>query len=359
LATLQRTTEKETREPEFTPAKARFLLRRWRWVAVCALVGASIGAALSLTAPDTYVAHSILVATDLAVAPEDFGSIAQAAFSTDAVLQPVIERLGLRESPGSLLSSGALEAASVSGGPALRVTGRASDPRLAASLANAGAESFVEVAQEKGLGTLASFSSENSGTLQAVPLIPTAMLGLLAGASLAALALLGIHFIRDPIVTREDASDDFAADVAFQVSVDAVPAVRRMRGEAIPHDAFAIRPSGVTSRLWNAVSEGVDGGSNGACAVIVDGGRADWAARAIARRLQGHAQDDPRWRQRALQFSVLEASDSRLPAALATQDAVVAIVTSGAPRRLLRRFDEDLRASEECFRVLVLVGPRR
>lgn len=346
-------------KPEFTPARARFLLRRWRWVALASLIGIGIAVASILTAPKSYVAQAVLVGTNVAVAPEDFGSVAQAAFSTDAVLQPVIDRLGLRGTPRSLLSSGAVEAQSISGGPALRVTGRASDPRLAADLANAAAESFVIVAEEKGLGTLASFTTQGSGTLQTVPIVPTVILGLVAGAGLAVVVLLALYFFRDPVITEHDATDDFVSDVAFHVTVDAVPAVRRMTGDGIPHEAFDVRPSGAISSLWNAIREGVDGGSHGACAVILDGGNSDWAAEAIGRQLRGQAETDPTWRERSIPFSLLKASDPRLPGALANQEAVIAIVNADAPRRSLRRFDEDLQSSGDSFRVLVVVAPRR
>ena len=359
MAPMQPATEREPMKPEFTSERLRFLLRRWRWVAVGSLIGVGVAVASILTVPKSYVAQSVLVGTNVAVEPEDFGGVAQAAFSTDAVLQPVIDRLGLRATPRSLLSSGAVEAQSISGGPALRVTGRASDPKLAADLANAAAESFAIVAEEKGLGTLASFTTEGLGTRQTVPTVPTIVLGLVAGAGLAILVLLGLYFFRDPVVTDQDASDDFASDVAFHVTVDAVPAVRRMRGDGIPHDAFDVRPSGAIPRLWNAIREGVDGSSSGACAVILDGGKSDWAAEAIGRQLREQAETDPTWRKRSIPFSLLKASDPRLPGALANQEAVIAIVNADAPRRSLRRFDEDLQSSGDFFRVLIVVAPRR
>jgi capsular polysaccharide biosynthesis protein len=356
---LQPSLENETPASAYASRKARFLLRRWPWVLLAAVVGAAVGVALSAMAPTTYVAQSVVVATDVAVAPEDFGTVAQATFATDTVLQPVVDRLGLHQTPHSLLSTGALQAESVSGGPALQITGRASDARLAASLANAAADSFVAVAREKGLGTVAAFTTQGLGVRQTSPLVANGVLGALAGAALAGLALLALVFFRDPIITREDAAEDFAADAAFQVTVDATRAARRRSEKAGPATATTIRPSGSIQRLWTAICEGVDGRADGACAVVVRGGRSDWPARAIARQLQIRAESDRMWRERSIPFSRLEASDARLRSVLADQRAVIAIVTSGTPRRALRRFDEDFQASSAAFRMLVLVHPRR
>jgi hypothetical protein len=356
---LQPSLEQQTSASDYVPARARFLLRRWPWVLAAALAGAALGIASGLTAPRTYVAQSVVVATDVTVAPEDFGTVAEAAFATDTVLRPVVDRLGLRGTPHSLVSSGALGAESVSGGPALEITGRASDARLAASLANAAAESFVAVARDKGLGTVAAFTTQAPGVRQATPLLANGILGALAGAALAVFGLLVLDFIRDPIVTGDDAADDFAADAAFQVTVDVERSRRKAGDEAIPDDALKVRPSGAIPRLWSAIREAVDGRADGACAVIVNAGRSDWAARAVARQLQAQAESDEAWRRQSIPFSRLEASDSRLKAVLPDHRAVIAIVTSGTPRRALRRFDEDFGVSGDGVRMLVLVRPRR
>ena len=75
--------------------------------------------------------------------------------------------------------------------------------------------------------------------------------------------------------------------------------------------------------------------------MIVGGGDGEWAAAAIARKLESRVENQGSRPGHSDGFSV-SSSDPRLPEVLEARDAVVAIVPSGSPRRSLRRVDEEL-----------------
>jgi Family of unknown function (DUF5343) len=345
-------------EPSFARARNRYLAHRWPIVVLSMLVGGIAGFVLAASMPNVYVAEAAVIATDTGVASEQLGLVAETAFSTDEVLQPVIDRLDLDATPASLLASGALEAQSVSGGPALLISGRASNPRLAADLANAATDSFVAVARLKGLGTFAPFASAGPGTLEPHQTVLLVLLGILAGAGVSLLVLVTVFFLRDPVVTEESARMDFRADAAFRLRV-------RKRRSAVgadelhqEDDAFDVWPHAALVSLREIIRERIERDGRGVCAVIVGAGDGEWAAAAIARRLEPRVENRGSRRGRSDGFSV-SSSDPRLPEVLEARDAVVAIVPSGSPRRSLRRVDEELHGLGVRFRVLVLVEPSR
>jgi hypothetical protein len=258
-----------------------------------------------------------------------------------------------------LISTGALEARSLSDGPALQITGRASDPNLAADLANAATEAFVTVAQEKGLGTFAAFESVGPGILQPHHTGLLILLGILAGAGLGILVLVIVFFLRDPIVSEDDARRIFSPDAAFRLRVRARRALAvgedgRPQADAQFHESS----TAAFSLLSETVRDRVERDGRGASAVIVDGGDSVWAAAAVARELEARVGDDASRRERPGSFSI-SSSDPRLPEILGARDAIVAIVPSGAPRRSLQRLDEEIHTLGGRFRILVLVDPRR
>ena len=343
-----------SRESTFAQARNRYVVSHWRVVALSILMGGIAGFAGAALMPDVYVAETAVIATQSDVTADQIGPIAETAFSTDPVLQPVIDRLDLQSTPASLISTGALEARSLSDGPALLITGRASDPILAADLANAATDSFVAVAEVKGLGTFASFESSGPGTLEPHQPALSALLGVLTGAGVSLVVLVTVFFLGDPVVTEESARMDFHADAAFRLRVRE----RRSAGgadELHQADAFDVWPRAALISLWETIRER-DG--RGACAVIVSGGDAEWAAAAVARKLESRVENQGQRRGRLDGFSV-SSTDPRLPEVLEASDAVVAIVPSGSPRRSLRRVDEELNGLGVRFRVLVLVDPSR
>jgi hypothetical protein len=345
-------------ERSFARARNRYLAHRWPIVVLSMLVGGIAAFGLAASMPNVYVAEAAVIATDTGIASDQLGLVAETAFSTDDVLQPVIDGLDLDATPASLLANGALKAQSVSGGPALLISGRASDPRLAADLANAATDSFVAVARLKGLGTFAPFESAGPGTLEPPPVGPLVVLGILAGAAVSLLLLIFVFFLRDPIVTEESARMDFRADAAFRLRV-------RERRSAVgadelhqEDDAFDVWPRAALVSLSETIRERAQQDGRGACAVIVGGGDGGWAAAAVARKLESRVESEGSGREHSDGFSV-SSSDPRLPEVLGARDAVVAIVPSGSPRRSLRRVDEELYGLGVSFRVLVLVEPSR
>ena len=341
-----------SRESTFAQARNRYVVSHWRVVALSILMGGIAGFAQAELMPDVYVAETAVIATVSDVTADQIGPIAETAFSTDPVLQPVIDQLDLQGTPASLISTGALEARSLSDGPALLITGRASDPILAADLANAATDSFVAVAEAKGLGTFASFESAGPGTLEPHQPARLVLLGVLAGAGVSLVVLVTMFFLRDPVVTEESARMDFQADAAFRLRVRE----RRSAGgtdELHQADAFDVWPRAALNSLWETIRER-DG--RGACAVIVSGGDAEWAAAAVARKLESRLENQGQRRGRLDGFS-FSSTDPRLPEVLEASNAVVAIVPSGSPRRSLRRVDEELNGLGVRFRVLVLVDP--
>ena len=254
------------------------------------LVGGIAGFVLAASVPDVYLAEAAVIATNTDVAADQLGLVAETAFSTDEVIQPVIDRLGLDATPASLLAKGELDAQSVSGGPALLIFGRARDPQLAADLANAATDSFVAVAGQKGLGTFAPFRTAGPGTLEPHHTGLWVLLGILIGAGISLLVLATAFFLRDPVVTEESARMDFPADAVFRLRVrnrrSAGSQDELQRGS----DAFDVWPRAALDLLGETMRERLHDDGRGACAVIVGGGDGKWAAAAVARELDPRVQ---------------------------------------------------------------------
>src|SRR5207244_742823 len=117
-------------------------------------------------APRTFRGEAVVLATQTSVSSGDFGNLAQTAFGTNTVLEPVIRELGLNTTPQALLADGTLQAVAVPGTVALRIIGQSTDPKQAADLANAGARSFVTAAETTGIGQFTVFSTTTSGIRQ-------------------------------------------------------------------------------------------------------------------------------------------------------------------------------------------------
>lgn len=349
--------EEVSTEPSYARARNRYVVRRWRVVVISMVVGGIAGFLLASSAPDVYVAQGAVIASDTTIAPDQLGVVTETAFSTDEVLQPVIDRLGLDATPASLLASGVLEARSVSGGPALLISGRAADPQLAAELANAATASFVAIAEQKGLGDFASFEGAGPGRPEPHQAGLLVLLGILAGAGISLLVLVTMFFLRDPVVTEERARMDLHADAAFRLRV------RQRRsldgeGEHPEDDAFDVWPRAALVSVGDTIRERAQRDGRGACAVIVGGGDGEWAAAGVARELESRVVDQASWHGRSNGFSV-SSRDPRFPEILESRDAIVAIVVTGSPRRSLLRVDDELHGLGIGFRIVVLVEPSR
>jgi hypothetical protein len=306
------------------------------------------------------VAQTAVIPTESDIPAEQLGGVAGTAFSTDAVLVPVIERLGLQTTPEELLSSGALHAVSAPSGPALLISGRSTDPREAEDLANAATESFVEVAERKGLGSFAPFGNLSPATPISHETGLRVVLGTLAGAVISLLALALSFSLRDPITGERDALGEASPDASFRLAVT-VPRPHRDDDVEHRHDDTGIavwpRADLVTLRGLLRRNAGDDGPS--ACAVTVTGSDADWAAVAVARELEIDTRSTEASDGGSSDGFSISSSDPGLAELLASRKTVATIVTAGTPRRSLRRVEDELRALGTGSRILVFVDPFR
>lgn len=330
----------------------RILIRWWWIILVGALVGGAIGYVSARGDPPTYEADALVVASTSSIQSTDFGPLAEAAFGTNAVLQPVIDRLGLRATPQSLLTSGQLKAKSVSDTVALRITGRSRDAQLASDLAAVAAESFASAATDKQMGTFAVFGPGGfPGTLEPPLTRQDSVLGALAGGTIAALLLLLFIVARRPILTTEEATREFAADAAFSARV------------RIPISAFVpwridrseqIHPRGLVPMIWQIADSDSSRSASRICCVLVANGRR--TNRALLTLLQDLKTYPPVNSQREAQLSWTDLPSALLPATLTGATTVVALVAAGAPRRSLQALDEETRTvMGDMTRILVLV----
>jgi hypothetical protein len=323
------------------------------------LLGALAGLGWAASRPDAYVAQTAVIPTESVIPVEQLGGVAGTAFSTDDVLLPVIARLGLRTTPEGLLSSGALHAESVPSGPALLITGRSTDPGQAEDLANAATESFVAVAERKGLGTFAPFGNLSPATPLSHETGLRVVLGMLAGAVIALLALAVTFSLRDPITGEHDARSEASPDVSFHL---AVTPQRSHRDDDVEHrrdDArIAVWPHADLVTLQEILHEDASDDGPSACAVTVTGSDEDWAAAAVARELEIDTRSNGSDQRSPDGFSI-SSSDPGLAEILASREMVVTIVTAGTPRRSLRRVEDELRALDTRSQILVLVDPFR
>jgi hypothetical protein len=171
--------------------------------------------------------------------------------------------------------------------------------------------------------------------------------------------LVVVFFLRDPIVSEEDARRVFSPDAAFELQVRARRAPAAGEDPRHQEDAeFDESSNAVFSMLSEAVRDHAERDGRGASAVIVDGGDSVWAAAAVARMLEARVDGNGTRREPPDRFSI-SSSDPRLSEILEARDAVVAIVPSGAPRRSLQHLDEEVHSLGGKFRVLVFVDPSR
>jgi hypothetical protein len=331
----------------------RILIRWWWIILVGAVAGGAIGYVSARGEPPAYEADALVVASTSSIQSTDFGPLAEAAFGTNAVLQPVIDRLGLRTTPQSLLGSGQLRAKSVSNTVALRVTGRSRDPQLASDLAAVAAESFASAATDKQMGTFAVFGPGGvPGTLQPPLTRQNTVLGAAAGGAIASLLLLLFIVARRPVLTTEEAVREFAADAAFtarvRIPMSAMVPWRIDRPEQI-------HPRGLIPMIWQLADSNSSGGGSRICCVLV--GKRRRTSRALLALLQDLKTGSPVNPQHEAQLIWTDLPSASLPATLKGATAVVALVAAGAPRRSLQTLDEELRTvMGDMTRILVLVN---
>jgi hypothetical protein len=313
---------------------------RWRLVLVCAVLGAGLGYAALGRQEGGYTARALVVATDPTVPSDQVGSVLQAIFATDAVLDATASDLNVAGTGDVLVRSGVLEVEPGTSELAVNLVGRATDAAFAAAVANASAENLADVAEENGFGTFAVFPWNGDGVRPPGRLATAAAAGAALGAVLAALALATIEALRP----RPAGAEDLAyADVVYRLTVapGATDGESDGEAEAVIDPPFAVRS------LRRAVAEGVAGGRVETVVVPTES-TASWACAAVARRLdhRGPAGDaEPRGGPKR--------SDERSSAARPRIVALVAAYDTPLPRLLEAR--TKLGEDGDPFVVLVLV----
>jgi hypothetical protein len=362
-------TVEQPRELSDKPAYA--ILAHWWWAIVAgALIGAVIGFGSARKAPIVYEADALVVASSSSIQAADFGPLAEAAFTTNTVLQPVIDRLGLTTTPPALLASGQLRAKSVSGTVALRITGRSRDRQLAADMASTAAESFASAATDRQMGTFAVFGPGGVPGSRQPPLTrQNTLLGALGGAAIATVLVLLLIVARRPLHTLEQANREFGADAAFSARV------RFPLSDILPWQIYRraqIYPRGLIPAIWHRLDSrpgipAVTGLINASgerlndpaearkvcCVLVTKGRRTNRALMVVLQVLKAQSRLDA---HRADQLVSAHFDGTSMPYTLEGATTVIALVAAGAPRRWLQALDEELRASfEDIPRVLILV----
>jgi hypothetical protein len=327
----------------------RPLIRLWWVIFAAVVVGCLVGLAVARSRTPLYEAQTVVVASTTPIEGDSFGSLAEATFATDSVIQPVIDSLGLDTTVRTLLAGDRLEVEPVPQAVAVKVIGRALDPELASDLANVAATSFASAASEEGLGTFEVFGAAGVPSSPSSRQISLTMIGGGLGGGLLGLAVaLAFIFLTRPVLSREDALRFFPAPASFSVKVR-LPLVSRLPLWRTRH-RDAGKPGGkIVSAIWHAVGSDTDR-SAVLCCVDRPGLRKP-ATRALVERL-------------ALEPGGFDASfpwfrvnDNGLYRALREAQSVIAVVSAGASAQALHRLDEEatMTAPEGHRRVLVFV----
>jgi capsular polysaccharide biosynthesis protein len=353
----------------------RFVSRWWWMIALAVVGGAAIGILAAARAPDLYEARTIVFASQTSIPAEDFENLGISAFTTDAVIEPVIEELGLDASVREVLGSRQLEAEAITDTAAVRITGRSSDPQLAGDLANSAAESFANTTTFNGMGNFSQLGNA------AVPDSPTpaptrlyAAVGGLVGAITVVVILLVLYFFTQPVLSEEDAAEAFHADSALTARVH-LPSRWSRRARRV----VEVRPHGFLKGFRHHLPAQHSERLKRICYVVLESRRGRRSrTMALMNLLAAMPQGDPARpnpssanpnpspeaaADRAPMVApgpsagvALKADDARLQDALSQSGAVVAIVPEGASRQRLRILSEEVRVTSGTKRrVVVLV----
>lgn len=245
--------------------------RRWRWVVVGAVVGALLGVGSTFTRSDAWVADSLVVLTDARIPPEEFSDVAVAIFPTDAVLGTVVDDLGVDETPGSLISSGALRVQPAPGGLAVRVVARTQEEGLSVALANAAAAALAEVGEKNGLGDMAQFPVQDARS-EKDPLVASTLAGAIIGAAVA-IGAIGVR----SMLRRGGGTDVERAGADVTLWVRVAPA-------AGGRTSVEVEPPAALRGLWEGfLDASSDGGS--ITGLRLDDGPSGWAVLGVAAEL--------------------------------------------------------------------------
>ncbi len=342
----------------------RYVVRWWWIIVLGGIAGATVGLVTASDVPVVYEARSIVFASESSIPAEDFENLGASAFATDTVIQPVITELGLDVSVEELLSSNQLQGAPIRDTTAVRVIGRASDPRLAADLVNTAAESFANTATFNGMGNFSQFGDA------AVPDRPLSaptrlyvLVGGVAGGAAVALLLLVLYFFYEPTLTEEGARDAFGADRSYTGRVR-VPLTNILR-KSDKSKAVKVRPHGLLPAIQRALDTNESPDVSRVCLVALEsrvgrGGRATVLMNQLVAQQQNGAPqptsagdvvgDSPR----ELAAGAMQATGVRFMASLKRSDVVVAFVSEGASLKRVRDLRDEVRITPAVKRRIVV-----
>lgn len=351
--------QSETRQTFASPRPAvRFVTSLW-WLALAGVIaGGALGYAATSGSAPVYRSVAVVVGTtDLPT--DSFDNAARVVFGTNAVIQPVIDQLGLDVTPASLLSAGKLAIEPVSGAIAIKIVGQASDPAAAEALAITAAGSFAGVARTYGLGTLRTLQPSRA-VFDAPPSRRNAVVSAIAGGLLVIAALLLIFLIRQPVVDEGQAREALAAQASFAAHVRFTkPGTEPKEGtkHGPRSSRIVVAPTGVFAAVRRAAMGPSLAPVSDAYAIVLvpRRGRAGRAAVAIAEELaEGRAApaDGPPPRESP---PVVRSDDPAIGAALERARGAVVVVPDRAPCRALRRLEEELRVAPCLERRVVLL----
>lgn len=342
----------------------------WRWVGrnvwlilLAVVAGAATGFLVAESVPITFESERIVVASESDISAESFGKLAETVFETDTVLQPVIDEVGLEGSSESLLRSGRVAVEPISNAAAVRIIGRSSDATLAAGLATSAARSFTGTAEDRGMGRFEVFGGTGG---PAQPTTPSTLLwtvlGGTAGGLIAFLVLLFVSFVREPVLSEDEARGEMPVDAAFAVRVR-----KRARGRGRRKRDWLVSPAGVGTAIWRALDVGsrVDGqgageGTEVACILVERGSRDHAWLRAVVGQLaeasRGHGEQPPR--VSVFRWNSLDPEGGEMVAALERAAAIVLLVAEGTSGKVLGDLNEVIQSFTQGRRVLVLARLR-
>ncbi|HEX6338326.1 MAG TPA: hypothetical protein VFZ85_15300 [Jiangellaceae bacterium] len=192
-------------------------VRHYRWLvavlAALALAFAGILIARQESAPPQYEATALVIANELAHDPEQLPRLAETLLAKDSVAEDAIEAGGLPWTPRELREEH-VELTPLEQNVLIEVTGRTTEPELAAQTANSVADALAEALNRPGSG-VGVFSIQHRASPPAEPADNRTLAFLLVGgialAVLLPLGAVGLLFgTRLPITRPDDAAD--AAD---------------------------------------------------------------------------------------------------------------------------------------------------
>ena len=325
------------------------------WLILLLTIAVAVGTLFIKSVPSDYQARSVVTAVTTPIPVEEF-EISVTLFYTDEVIGPVADQLGGDTTSATLLGERRLEADWVSGG-GLEITGTARNQERALLLANSAAQSFASTLESKQLGTFAILLASEATLEPSPPAITFLLGGGALGASLGVAFLLVVFALRQPILTEDDALEEFPADKVFPARIHRRPFIRPWRSGSI-HPR--ISPSGVTSAIQREIETASNRGGS-ACCVIVGRRKEDPGLRLILAEI-GVFKRWPHtdWESGFRRPYWVGASDDVLIEALHAADTVIVLVSEGSTRGLLRVVGEELAvAQDEQARILVFVKGSR